>query len=448
MKLATRVFLATAGVGLALVVVLLLALPGRPDAEPLAWMIMRAGAIAFVVSGILAWLIGRSVTAPLEDLNDAARAFAAGRTPEYPQSRVHEIARHALELRLVHQELAGRLAQLRREREDTRTLIESMSDGVVAANARGEVISSNTAARRLVGYRDDAALPPLGELFHDKPARDVLREALAGREVEQRALGVDDRELLVTARTLPDGGTLLVWRDVTELRRLETVRRDFVANVSHELKTPLTSIAGYAETLAAESRDPQTAKFTETILSNARRMQRLVDELLDLSRIESGGWQPVPRVIEIEPAARDAWTPFAERAASQQVAFQVDVKPDAHALPADPDALRQVFTNLFDNALRHTPPGGRIRVLAELVSDSVRLSVEDSGTGIPSDQLPRIFERFYRVDAGRARQEGGSGLGLAIVKHLVEAHGGRIEAESALGRGTAIRATFPANGTT
>jgi signal transduction histidine kinase len=175
-------------------------------------------------------------------------------------------------------------------------------------------------------------------------------------------------------------------------------------------------------------------------------MQRLVDELLDLSRIESGGWQPLRRVIELDPAARDAWTPFADRAAANRISFDVAVSPEAHALPADADALRQVFTNLFENALRHTPPGGRIRVAADLVADSVRLSVGDNGTGIPSDHLPRIFERFYRVDAGRAREQGGSGLGLAIVKHLVEAHGGHVDAESALGKGTTIRMTFPANG--
>jgi signal transduction histidine kinase len=171
-----------------------------------------------------------------------------------------------------------------------------------------------------------------------------------------------------------------------------------------------------------------------------------VDDLLDLSRIESGGWRPVPRMLELEPAARDAWTAFAEQAAGNRVAFEVALSPGAHAVAADPDALRQVFTNLFDNALRHTPPGGRIRVCGDLARGSVRLSVEDTGSGIASEHLPRIFERFYRVDPGRSRAEGGTGLGLAIVKHLVEAHGGRVEAESALGRGTTVRLMFPANG--
>jgi signal transduction histidine kinase len=405
--------------------------------------------VALLAAGAVAGMSARSVTRPLSRLAEAARVTGDDRTlvapPPGADSPVLEIAQHGLALRAMSDALATRVAALVRDREETRTLIESMSDGVIAANVRGEIVSCNAAARRLLAYRDDAPLPPLSELFHDKQARDVLHDALAGRDVEQQALDLDDRTLLVTGRALPDGGTLLVLRDVTELRRLETVRRDFVANVSHELKTPLTSIAGYAETLAAEAPpDSAAQRFAATIVNNTRRMQRLVDELLDLSRIESGGWQPVRRVVEVEPAARDAWQPFAERARASGVAFETAVAADAHALAADPDALRQILGNLYDNALRHTPPGGRVRVVADLAQDSVRLAVEDTGTGIASEHLPRIFERFYRVDSGRARHQGGTGLGLAIVKHLVEGHGGRIDAESTLGRGTTIRMTFPA----
>jgi signal transduction histidine kinase len=439
-RLAARLFVACGGLVLITVIVLLVLLPRDAAVQ---WAVVRAGMIALVAAGLVAWVLARAIGKPLQRLTDVARAIGAGREPDFPDARLPELTRHVLALRVMNDELATRFDALRRDREDTRTLIESMSDGVIAANTRGEIVSANSAARRLLDYRGDATLPPLGELFHDKPARDLLREVLAGREVEQRALDLDDRMLLVTGRALPDGGTLLVLRDVTELRRLETVRRDFVANVSHELKTPLTSITGYAETLAAEANSP----FAQTILNNARRMQRLVDELLDLSRIESGGWRPERRVIELEPAVREAWAPFAERAATAGVRFEVAVAPDAHAVAADPEALHQVFTNLFDNALRHTPAGGRIRVRADLVHDSVRFAVEDNGSGIAGEHLPRIFERFYRVDAGRARDQGGTGLGLAIVKHLVEAHGGRVEAESALGKGTIIRLTLPVDST-
>jgi len=406
--------------------------------------ILGAGLFALLAAAVLAWIAGRLLARPLVQLADAAQAIAAGRPPVFPASHITEVGRHIFALRAMHDELAGRFAELRREREETRTVLEAMSDGVIATNAQGRIVACNAAARRLLGFPEPAPLPPLAELFHEKRARELLRRLLAGADVEQLELDLEGRVLLATGRTLPDGGTLLVLRDVTALRRLESVRRDFVANVSHELKTPLTSIAGYAETLAGETTtDAHTRQFAETIRTNARRMQSLVDDLLDLSRIESGGWQPTIDIVELEPAVREAWTPFARRAGETGVTFTVSVPPEAHAVPADRDALRQILTNLYSNALRHTPPGGHIRVGAELVQDSVRLLVGDTGSGIPTEHLPRIFERFYRVDPGRSREQGGTGLGLAIVKHLVEAHGGRIEAESTLGRGTTIRMTFP-----
>jgi signal transduction histidine kinase len=301
------------------------------------------------------------------------------------------------------------------------------------------------AARRLLSRRPSEALPPVTELFHDKRARELVRAALDGHQFEQRELDLEGRALLVTSRPLPNGGALLMFRDVTELRRLEAVRRDFVANVSHELKTPLTSIAGYAETLAAEERaETQARQFADTILSNARRMQRLVDDLLDLSRIESGGWQPVHRVVDVAALAHEAWSPFGDRAGKRGVHFTVDIDREGETVVADPDALRQIFTNLFDNALRYTPAGGEIAVRAGAAPDGVMVAVSDTGSGIAPQHLPRIFERFYRVDPSRSRGEGGTGLGLAIVKHLVEGHGGRVAAESALGRGTTIRLFFPA----
>ena len=221
------------------------------------------------------------------------------------------------------------------------------------------------------------------------------------------------------------------------------MRRDFVANVSHELKTPLTSIAGYAETLALEATPgTQTERFTRPILSNARRMHRLVDDLLDLSRIESGRWQPDPERVDVRGLAEEAWAAFADRARERQIQFSAAVG-NVRYVTADSEALRQVLTNLFDNALRYTPPGGRIAVSLEPAPGGVTVSVADTGSGIAPEHLPRIFERFYRADPGRSREEGGTGLGLAIVKHLVEAHGGRVEAHSMPGRGTTIRMFFP-----
>jgi len=402
--------------------------------------VAAAGLLMLVAAGLVAWLLARVLARPLLLIADAARDIAAGRAAEFPDVHVPELAHHVDSLRTMHHELERRFDDLRREREESRTLLEALSDGVVAADERGAIVSANAAARRLLAYGSTQALPPLGELFHDRPHRTLMREVLAGGVVERRELDLGDRTVVVSARPLAEGGTLLLLSDVTDLRRLETIRRDFVANVSHELKTPLTAIAGYAETLAAESSESQAAGFAQTIVENAHRMQRLVDDLLDLSRIESGAWEPEPQTVDVESTARDAWAQFAERAASRKIVFEAAT--NSSSVHSDPEALRQVFTNLFDNALRHTPSGGRIRVTAQRVGDDTVVRVTDTGTGIPADHLPRIFERFYRVDPSRSRQEGGTGLGLAIVKHLVEAHGGRVEAESELGRGTTILLYF------
>jgi len=419
------------------------------DAQVHAWQraVAAAGLVMLLAAAVVAWMLAGFLARPLLNITAAARDIATGRAAEFPDVSVPELANHVDALRAMHHELERRFDDLRREREESRTLLESLSDGVLAADRRGIVVSINAAARRLLGYGPTEPLPPLAELFHDRQHRALMREIMAGGVVDRRELDFGDRSVVVSARPFEDGGTLLVLNDVTDVRRLETIRRDFVANVSHELKTPLTAIAGYAETLAAETpASSETQRFAQVILENAQRMQRLVDDLLDLSRIESGGWQPEPENVDVEAAAREAWNPFEARASERGVRFEPAVTNSAATALVDPDALRQIFTNLFDNALRHTQPKGSIRVVAERAGKDGRcvlIRVVDTGSGIPADHLPRIFERFYRVDPGRSRQEGGTGLGLAIVKHLVEAHGGRVEAESELGRGTTILLYFP-----
>jgi signal transduction histidine kinase len=247
---------------------------------------------------------------------------------------------------------------------------------------------------------------------------------------------------MLQARPLREGGALLAIFDLTTTRRLEAVRRDFVANVSHELKTPITIIGGFAETLASD--DPsadERRRFVEAILTNARRMQRLVDDLLDLSRIESGGWVPKPERIDLRATAGEVAAAFAASAGDHGVALGTAIDHRASSITADATAVRQVLSNLVDNALRHTPAGGKVTIFSEPDPLGIALGVRDTGSGITAEHLPRIFERFYRVDPARSREAGGTGLGLSIVKHLVEAHGGRVAAESA-GRGTTVRAVF------
>jgi signal transduction histidine kinase len=405
--------------------------------------ILLAAAAALLMGTVLAALGGRAVSRPLRELGRAARSVAAGEPPEYPVSSAPEIRHLVATLRGMQEELGVRIAELQRERDESDAIIESMAEGVIAADAHGNVVAANAAVRRLLGYVTAQSLPNLQQLFRPRAVRQVIEEVLAGAPVLGREAEVEGRTILLTGRPLPKGGAVLVLHDVTDLKRVDMVRRDFVANVSHELKTPLTSISGYAETLLAETPDDATQKrFLDVIAANATRMQHLVDDLLDLARLESGQWQVQPQTTELAAVGHDAFAELAERAAGRNVGFNAELA-DGATVWVDPEALRQILANLFDNALRHTPTGGRIVLTSHAGETAVEVSVRDTGSGIPHEHLPRVFERFYRVDPGRSREQGGTGLGLAIVKHLVEAHGGSVSIESTVGIGTAVRMRFP-----
>jgi two-component system, OmpR family, phosphate regulon sensor histidine kinase PhoR len=403
-----------------------------------------AALLALLIGTVLALGAGRSIARPLTEITAAASAIAEGTPPRFPRSGIPDINVLVQALRDMHRQLGERFDELRREQAESAALVESMIEGVIAADGRGRIVTANPAARRLLGYGPTEALPGLAELFRVKAAREVVDIVLRAEPVEDRQLEMGGRVLLVNARPLPRGGAVLVLHDLTEVRRLEVVRRDFVANVSHELKTPLTSISGYAETLLGDGIDADTThRFLGTILSNARRMQRLVDDLLDLSRLEAGRWRPERTDADLAAVANESWAALAGRADAHRVELVLDIGSGAATVDADLDALRQVLTNLMDNSLRYTPAGGRITCRSRRVDAGVAVSISDDGTGITREHLPRIFERFYRADASRSREEGGTGLGLAIVKHLVEAHGGRVSAESELGRGTTVTCFFP-----
>jgi two-component system phosphate regulon sensor histidine kinase PhoR len=403
-----------------------------------------AALFALLIGTVLALAAGRSVAQPLVTLGGSARAIADGAPPRFPRSGIPEIDGLVQALRQMHRHLGDRFDELRREQAETTALVESMVEGVIAADERGRVVTANPAARRILGYEVSDPLPDLPQLFRVKAAREVVDAVVRGEPVQDRELEIDDRAVLMNARPLPSGGAVLVMHDLTELRRLEAVRRDFVANVSHELKTPLTSISGYAETLLADTPDADTnRRFLTTILDNARRMQRLVDDLLDLARIESGRWQPEPEPLDVAATAQETWNELADRGSAKSIDFEIDIGTGAGTVLVDSDALHQVLTNLLDNSLRYSGPGGRIVCRSRRDAGGVAISVTDNGSGIAHDHLPRIFERFYRADPSRSREEGGTGLGLAIVKHLVEAHGGSVYAESERELGTTVTCWFP-----
>jgi two-component system, OmpR family, phosphate regulon sensor histidine kinase PhoR len=410
--------------------------------------VLVAGLLALIGAAVIAFGFSRSVSRPIIELRDVAQAIAAGDLDRHPTlAAPGEVGDLAGALHRMTEQLAARLSALESEDALLSAVIESLDEGIVAISARGQVVRLNESARRLLALDVN---PPFSVDFlpPERLVREAVRGAMRGAATDPTELRVGEHTLLITARPLADGGAVLVVMDLTTRKRLETIRRDFVANVSHELKTPLTIIGGFAETL----RDPELAeaerlRFLETIESNTRRMQRIVDDLLDLSRYESGSWVPNVASNDLAGVVSDVFTGVRRAAEMKGLELRFEAQDGAGRVDADPTALRQILANLIENAVRHTNRGG-ITVRAEApAKGGVTVSVRDSGTGIPVEHLGRIFERFYRVDSGRGRGEGGTGLGLAIVRHLVEAHGGSVRAESVVGQGTTITIHFPPAGT-
>ena len=405
--------------------------------------VLSAALLAAVAALLLASLFAASVTRPILELRDDARAIAAGDLTRRPSlAAPAEVGELASAFHRLAEELSTRVNALEADDALLRALTESLNEGVIALDGRQSVVHMNEGARRMLGVRD--AIPfPADRLPRDRVLRDAVLAAHGGVSTDALETQLNDRAVTLTARPLLDGGAVVALFDVTPLRRLEAVRRDFVANVSHELRTPLTVIGGFAETLQDDAiPQEQRRRFAATILSNAQRMQRIVDDLLDLSRIESGGWVPNPVEVDVRVVAEEVIASARASADEKRIELRAEIAPAAERVFADPTALRQVLGNLVDNALRHTA-SGRVTIFTTRGDGEVTIGVRDTGSGIAPEHLPRIFERFYRADAARSRQEGGTGLGLAIVRHMVEAHGGRVAAESEVGSGTTVRASFP-----
>ncbi len=408
--------------------------------------VLATGLVATLGALLAAYLVSRALVRPLVVVADRAQALAGGdfsrRVPR--STRVAELDELALAFNRLADELQARLQELGRERDEMQALIDCMAEGVLALTDDARILRTNRAARALLGFAEPPAFAPVGSVVRQPELRDLLEEAVV-RPVQAREVVLGERHLILSSRMLDQGGAVATFLDVTEIRRLEQVRRDFVANASHELKTPLTSMRGFAETLLeADPPEELRREFLNSIRVNTLRLQRLVDDLLDLSRLESGGWVAHRDEVDVAAVADRVWRDLVEGASPERdLAFEVRVEGEGTAL-ADEQGVEQILRNLLDNARRFTPDGGRIDVrIARTAQGRVQVEVEDSGAGIPSRALPRIFERFYRADASRARDVGGTGLGLAIVRHLVQAMGGDVRVQSELGRGTTLTFTLP-----
>jgi two-component system, OmpR family, phosphate regulon sensor histidine kinase PhoR len=416
----------------------------------LLWGSLFASFIALLVAATASVWTSRR----LQHIVDVAARIEQGdlraRVNDHP---LDEIGRVAAAIDKTAGQIERSFAAVRSSQRQLETLLNSMQDAVIAISADGLVRWANQPMDRLVPQHTRLNAPVV-ETIRDPDFLATVKSATASKQVKTaRATSIaPGRAFDVTAAHLPDGGVVAVLRDLTETERVEKTRRDFIANVSHELRTPLTSIQGYSETLldTIPGNSDSTREFLEIIRKNAARMARLTEDLLTLARVESGETR-----FETEPVApvellHDAEESFREIARTQGVELHIADRQgqsgSVESLPqvlADREAIHQVFSNLIDNAMKYGRSGGRIELGARSSDRGIEFYVRDYGGGISSEHLPRLFERFYRVDKARSRESGGTGLGLAIAKHIMRAHSGSIRAESELNHGSTFLFTLP-----
>ena len=407
--------------------------------------LIKGSAIAGLLALLLVLAATQSIGRRLLRITDFAERVAAGDlSARIQEGSGDEIAHVASALDKTARKLEEGFADLEASRQTLETLLNSMQEAVIAIAPDGRVLWANQRMERLLpsGVRLGA---PLVQSVRDPEILASVQSALTTRDVTMaRAAKIfSGRVFDVTAAPMPGGGAVAVLHDQTEIDRVEKTRRDFIANVSHELRTPLTSVQGYAETLLESRNVPSNLReFVEIIRKNAMRMARLTEDLLVLARVESGEQKLNLQLTLPQELLDDAAQNFHEVANGRGIELSV-MNTASSAVMVDRDAIHQVFGNLIDNALKYGDQGGKLLLGACESEDGVQFYVRDFGSGISSEHLPRLFERFYRVDRARSRESGGTGLGLAIAKHVVRAHSGTIRAESELNHGSTFYFTLP-----
>jgi two-component system phosphate regulon sensor histidine kinase PhoR len=424
--------------------------------------LLVASLIILVIGIGVSLIFARIFVARVENLKDFSQRIAAGDFHPWlavgPRDELSDLA-DSMNQTAAHLDREIRL--LSSERNRSSAILRSMVEGVAVVDAQERLVFCNRAFSEILNVQSVTSEgSPLIEVVRSSELIGLIRKALQGEEGLQNDIEIGivqplsfsvtaaPVQALDTDRNVPadkPSGAVVVLHDVTELRRLERVRQDFVGNVSHEFKTPLTAIQGFAETLLAGAVDDpkNNRRFLEIIREHAVRLARVTDDLLKLARIEAGKLELEFFPVSVQELIEGCAETTLLKASRKQISFSMKVPAGIPALRGDASLLHDVLQNLLDNAIQYTPPGGRIVVGAAAGPHEVTITISDSGIGIPLADQERIFERFYRVDAARSREAGGTGLGLSIAKHIVEAHGGRLWVESAVGQGSKFSFSIP-----
>jgi len=437
-------------------VIVRLALPLEGVEEPLAKFrinLLVGSLLIFLIAGAVGLLMSRTYTDRVERLREFSRRVAEGDfRPLPPDGTGDTLEALGASLNQTASRLDRTIRTLTEERNLSSAILGSMVEGVAVVNGAERLVFANPGFASILGLD----VPPVSgssllEVVRQTELIEAVRRVLAGepRVEAEIATGTLRQHFfaatVASVRAGETSGAVIVLHDITELRKLERVRRDFIANVSHEFRTPLTAIQGFAETLIAGALDdPQNrVRFLNIILEHARRLARLTEDLLKLSQMDADRLELEIRPVKVAQLVESCYETARHRAAEKELNLALDVSDHLPDVAGDARRLQEVLQNLLDNAIQYTLPGGKIVLTADLKNEEVIFTVADTGIGIPTADQPRIFERFYRVDAARSREAGGTGLGLAIAKHLIEAQGGRIWVESEIGVGSKFHFSAP-----
>lgn len=412
--------------------------------------IFYSACIGILLTTIFAFFLSTRITQPLLQMKEAAEKMTRGQFSTRVPVRIHErdeIADLSMAFNRMASQLEESIRLLSQEKEQLASILRSMSDGVITLDAKGKVTLTNPPADQLLqlfqkDHKKKGLLPDPLDRFYRQVVNDH-KEQIGDISIRGYTFAVVMAPLYERNQVR---GVVAVTRDVTEERRLDKLRKDFVANVSHELRTPLSMLQGYSEALIDDIADTSEARkeIAEVINEESQRMGRLVRELLDLARMESGHIYLDVHRIPLDRFLYRVLRKFQSISTEQEVALSGQIEKDLPEVYWDEDKIEQVLTNLIDNAIRHTPAGGKVEVAVQTNSEQIIIMVKDTGSGIPEEDLPFIFERFYKADKARTRgQSGGTGLGLSIAKHLVTAHQGQIQVTSRLGKGTTFTLLLP-----